>query len=270
MAENATTLLSTPEADEQTSRAWRLYRRFGFVDVLRDFRFPGDERPFGVLGRDLPLLPRPAHPSRTARDCRFADEHQARLARARLRIGDRYDPAQRQRVRRAGAGEHPAPGRFEAGDLLVELDAINREVLQPAGMTMRLVADDVGYVEDSLRNVWTNLALGAALASLVMFAFLRSVPATLVGVMGIQDVPGRDGADDVTLIRHAYVYTARPQVRLQDYGTFLDGSDVRLDWVSWAPAAGSDHVDIVALPQFGQVGAQKRFYRRLLHRLASL
>ncbi|WBB91890.1 GNAT family N-acetyltransferase [Verrucosispora sp. WMMC514] len=55
MAENATTLLSTPEADEQTSRAWRLYRRFGFVDVLRDFRFPGDERPFGVLGRDLPL-----------------------------------------------------------------------------------------------------------------------------------------------------------------------------------------------------------------------
>ncbi|NGM15337.1 GNAT family N-acetyltransferase [Verrucosispora sp. WMMA2044] len=55
MTENATTLLSTPEADEQTSRAWRLYRRFGFVDVLRDFRFPGDERPFGVLGRDLPL-----------------------------------------------------------------------------------------------------------------------------------------------------------------------------------------------------------------------
>ena len=31
----------------------------------------------------------------------------------------------------------------------------------------------------------------------------------LVGVMGIQDVPGRNGADDVTLIRHAYVYTAR-------------------------------------------------------------
>jgi ribosomal protein S18 acetylase RimI-like enzyme len=48
-------LLSTPEADERTSRAWRLYRRFGFVDVLRDFRFPGDERAFGVLGRDLPL-----------------------------------------------------------------------------------------------------------------------------------------------------------------------------------------------------------------------
>ena len=58
MAEGDTTLLSTPEADEQTSRAWRLAsRRFGFVDALRSFHFPGDERPFGVLGRDLPLEP---------------------------------------------------------------------------------------------------------------------------------------------------------------------------------------------------------------------
>jgi len=54
-----TVLLSTPEADEASSRAWRLYRRFGFTDVLRDFHFPGDERPFAVLGRELPL-PMPA------------------------------------------------------------------------------------------------------------------------------------------------------------------------------------------------------------------
>ncbi len=51
---HATVLLSTPEADEQRSRAWRLYRRFGFVDVLRHFHFPGDARPFAVLGRPLP------------------------------------------------------------------------------------------------------------------------------------------------------------------------------------------------------------------------
>jgi ribosomal protein S18 acetylase RimI-like enzyme len=57
MARGRTVLLSTPEADERTSRAWRLYRRFGFVDVLRDFRFPGDERAFAVLGRELPLEP---------------------------------------------------------------------------------------------------------------------------------------------------------------------------------------------------------------------
>jgi ribosomal protein S18 acetylase RimI-like enzyme len=59
VAKGATTLLSTPEADEKTSRAWRLYRRFGFVDVLREFRFPGDERSFAVLGRNLPLPPTP-------------------------------------------------------------------------------------------------------------------------------------------------------------------------------------------------------------------
>lgn len=55
MAGGDTTLLSTPEADERTSRAWRLYRRFGFVDVLRHFHFPGDDRAFAVLGRELPL-----------------------------------------------------------------------------------------------------------------------------------------------------------------------------------------------------------------------
>jgi ribosomal protein S18 acetylase RimI-like enzyme len=54
-AEESRTLLSTPEADETASRAWRLYRRFGFVDVLRDFHFPGDERPFAILGQRLPL-----------------------------------------------------------------------------------------------------------------------------------------------------------------------------------------------------------------------
>ncbi|WP_433794197.1 GNAT family N-acetyltransferase [Actinoplanes sp. CA-252034] len=60
MAEGRRVLLSTPEADEQASRAWRLYRRFGFADVLRDFLFPGDERAFAILGRELPLAERPA------------------------------------------------------------------------------------------------------------------------------------------------------------------------------------------------------------------
>jgi ribosomal protein S18 acetylase RimI-like enzyme len=47
-------LLSTPEGD---NRAWKLYRRLGFTDILRDYRFTGDPRPFGVLGRELPLAP---------------------------------------------------------------------------------------------------------------------------------------------------------------------------------------------------------------------
>jgi GNAT superfamily N-acetyltransferase len=60
MADGQRVLLSTPEADELQSRAWRLYRRFGFADVLRDFMFPGDERAFAILGRELPLAERPA------------------------------------------------------------------------------------------------------------------------------------------------------------------------------------------------------------------
>ncbi|HYN97549.1 MAG TPA: GNAT family N-acetyltransferase [Pilimelia sp.] len=62
MAPGSHALLSTPEAHELTSRAWRLYRRFGFVDVLRDFEFPGDERAFAVLGRSLPLRAEPDQP----------------------------------------------------------------------------------------------------------------------------------------------------------------------------------------------------------------
>ncbi|GAA4817851.1 GNAT family N-acetyltransferase [Tomitella cavernea] len=48
-------LLSTPEVPEEQNRAWQLYRRMGFEDVLRHFRFVGDRRDFAVLGRTLPL-----------------------------------------------------------------------------------------------------------------------------------------------------------------------------------------------------------------------
>ncbi|WP_028932983.1 GNAT family N-acetyltransferase [Pseudonocardia spinosispora] len=54
--ERRSVLLSTPELDvANPARAWRLYRRLGFVDVLRQHRFIGDARPFAVLGRRLPL-----------------------------------------------------------------------------------------------------------------------------------------------------------------------------------------------------------------------
>ncbi|MDL9944402.1 GNAT family N-acetyltransferase [Gordonia sp. ABSL11-1] len=48
-------LLSTPEIAAEDNRAWSLYRRLGFVDVLRHFTFTGDPRPFAFLGRSLPL-----------------------------------------------------------------------------------------------------------------------------------------------------------------------------------------------------------------------
>ena len=69
--------------------------------------------------------------------------------------------------------------------MMEEVADINEEVLIPAGMYMRLISDDVGYVESSIFNVWKNLSIGALLASLVMFLFLRSGSATLIGVMGI-------------------------------------------------------------------------------------
>ena len=45
-------LLSTPDVD---TRAFRLYRHLGFVDLRRHYLFPGDSRPFAVLGARLPL-----------------------------------------------------------------------------------------------------------------------------------------------------------------------------------------------------------------------
>jgi ribosomal protein S18 acetylase RimI-like enzyme len=49
---HAAVLLSTPDQD---TRAFRLYRDTGFVDLARNYLFPGDARPFAVLGARLPL-----------------------------------------------------------------------------------------------------------------------------------------------------------------------------------------------------------------------
>ncbi|MBB2992554.1 ribosomal protein S18 acetylase RimI-like enzyme [Mycolicibacterium iranicum] len=51
----AQVLLSTPEINGEANRAWRLYRRLGFTDVIRDYHFAGDPRAFAILGRSLPL-----------------------------------------------------------------------------------------------------------------------------------------------------------------------------------------------------------------------
>lgn len=48
-------LLSTPETTGEPNRAWRLYRRLGFTDVIRRYHFAGDPRAFAILGRELPL-----------------------------------------------------------------------------------------------------------------------------------------------------------------------------------------------------------------------
>jgi ribosomal protein S18 acetylase RimI-like enzyme len=47
-------LLSTPDSD---TKAFRLYHADGFVDLARGYHFPGDARPFAILGVRLPLHP---------------------------------------------------------------------------------------------------------------------------------------------------------------------------------------------------------------------
>lgn len=53
--EEKNVLLSTPETNGEPNRAWRLYRRLGFTDVIRGYHFAGDPRAFAILGRALPL-----------------------------------------------------------------------------------------------------------------------------------------------------------------------------------------------------------------------
>ena len=69
--------------------------------------------------------------------------------------------------------------------MIEEVKAVNREIMNPAGMEVQLIADDARYVEESVQNVWQNLLLGALFATAVMYLFLRSVRATLIGVMGV-------------------------------------------------------------------------------------
>jgi multidrug efflux pump subunit AcrB len=69
--------------------------------------------------------------------------------------------------------------------ILAEMERLNEEVVRPSGMNLALTADDVVYVEQSIATVWRNLGIGAVLATAVMFLFLRSPRATLVGVVGI-------------------------------------------------------------------------------------
>jgi multidrug efflux pump subunit AcrB len=65
------------------------------------------------------------------------------------------------------------------------VEDLNRGLLARSGLELRLVNDDVKYVQDSVGNVFQNLLLGALLATLVMYLFLRSRQATFVGVLGI-------------------------------------------------------------------------------------
>ncbi|HDY84951.1 MAG TPA: efflux RND transporter permease subunit, partial [Methylophaga sp.] len=65
------------------------------------------------------------------------------------------------------------------------IDEISRNQLEPNGLTIKLTGDDVRYVEESIDNVTRNLILGGFLATLILFLFLRSGRATLIGLIGM-------------------------------------------------------------------------------------
>lgn len=69
--------------------------------------------------------------------------------------------------------------------VLPVVEAINREIMKPAGLELKLITEDARYVEKSVANVWNNLMLGAVLATFMMYVFLRSVRTTFIGVITI-------------------------------------------------------------------------------------
>lgn len=62
---------------------------------------------------------------------------------------------------------------------------LNDSLLAARGIRMTLTSEDVRYVKDAVEVVGRNLLIGAALAVAVLFLFLRSVPATMIGAVGI-------------------------------------------------------------------------------------
>ncbi|MDF1756478.1 MAG: efflux RND transporter permease subunit [Verrucomicrobiales bacterium] len=69
--------------------------------------------------------------------------------------------------------------------VLPEVERLNREILEPEGLIMTLSNDDVRYVQSSVNNVIKNILIGAVLATMVLFLFLRSGSATLIGMSGM-------------------------------------------------------------------------------------
>ena len=62
---------------------------------------------------------------------------------------------------------------------------LNDSLLQARGLYMKLNADDVVYVTNSVQNVRNNLLIGALFACIALFLFLRNRSATLIGAIGI-------------------------------------------------------------------------------------
>lgn len=70
-------------------------------------------------------------------------------------------------------------------EMLDVVDTLREDLLRPNGLDIILLGDDVRYVEASIQNVSQNLLLGALLATMILFLFLRTARGTLIGLMGM-------------------------------------------------------------------------------------
>lgn len=65
------------------------------------------------------------------------------------------------------------------------VDELNQGILKDQGLRIVWASDDVMYVRDAVALVKKNLIIGSILASSVLYIFLRSIPSTLLGALGI-------------------------------------------------------------------------------------
>ena len=64
-------LISTPEHPQEANSAFRLYRKMGFTDFLRQLYYPADSRAFAILQAPVPLQPlQPPRPPQQAKHTR--------------------------------------------------------------------------------------------------------------------------------------------------------------------------------------------------------
>jgi HAE1 family hydrophobic/amphiphilic exporter-1 len=70
-------------------------------------------------------------------------------------------------------------------EILREVDAVQRDLLDPLGLELAVVNDQSGYIYDALRLVRQNLLTGGFLAVVVLLAFLRSWRASAVVAVAI-------------------------------------------------------------------------------------
>lgn len=74
----------------------------------------------------------------------------------------------------------------EVKDRVMEkVEELNHGLLKQHGLHLLLNSNDVQYVTASVVNVRSNLLIGALLVVIVLFLFLRTPSATLIGAMGI-------------------------------------------------------------------------------------